>query len=100
MSSNILIYCILTRLLDLGLKRITEIIMNMAELSEMCVNNAIESYETGIIEKNQVFEWSEKLEVSQLEVSDLSIGINFKVSTCCNRFTIYKIMYGNCLWFF
>jgi phosphate transport system protein len=72
MSSNILIYCILTRLLDLGLKRITEIIMNMAELSEMCVNNAIESYETGIIKKNQVFEWSEKLQVLQLEVSDLA----------------------------
>jgi phosphate transport system protein len=72
MSSNILIYCILTRLLDLGLKRITEIIMNMAELSEMCVNKAIESYENGIVEKNQVFEWSEKLKVFQLEVSDLA----------------------------
>ncbi|HEX2406229.1 MAG TPA: PhoU domain-containing protein, partial [Nitrososphaeraceae archaeon] len=46
--------------------------MNMAELSEMCVNNAIESYETGIIKKNQVFEWSEKLQVLQLEVSDLA----------------------------
>jgi phosphate transport system protein len=46
--------------------------MNMAELSEMCVNKAIESYENGIVEKNQVFEWSEKLKVFQLEVSDLA----------------------------
>ena len=35
----------------MGLERITELIMNMAKLSEMCVINAIESYENGIIEK-------------------------------------------------
>jgi phosphate transport system protein len=68
----------LTRLLDLGLERITEIIMNMAKLSEMCVINAIESYENGIVEKNQVFEWSEKLKIFQLEVSDLATELIFR----------------------
>jgi phosphate transport system protein len=68
----------LTRLLDLGLERITERIMNMAKLSEMCVTNAIESYENGIVEKNQVFEWSEKLKVFQLEVSDLATELIFR----------------------
>jgi phosphate transport system protein len=52
--------------------------MNMAKLSEMCVTNAIESYENGIVEKNQVFEWSEKLKVFQLEVSDLATELIFR----------------------
>ena len=68
----------MTRLLDLGLERITEIIMNMAKLSEMCVINAIESYENGIVEKNQVFEWSEKLKIFQLEISDLATELIFR----------------------
>ena len=52
--------------------------MNMAKLSEMCVMNAIESYENGIITKNQVFEFSEKLKVFQLEVSDLATELIFR----------------------
>jgi len=62
----------LTRLIDTGLERLTKIIMDMAELSEMCVLNAIELYEKGIAKRTQIFEWSEKLKVSQSKVSDLS----------------------------
>ncbi len=62
----------MARLIDHGLERLTELIMNMAELSEMCVLNAIESYEKGIVNKTQIFEWSEKLKISQTEVSDLA----------------------------
>ena len=62
----------MARLIDHGLERLTELIMNMAELSEMCVLNAIESYEKGIVNKTQIFEWSEKLKISQTEVSDLT----------------------------
>ena len=46
--------------------------MDMAELSEMCVLNAIELYEKGIAKKTQIFEWSEKLKVSQSKVTDLA----------------------------
>ena len=46
--------------------------MDMAKLSEMCVISAIESYEKGIVEKTQIFEWSEKLKIFQLDVSDLA----------------------------
>lgn len=46
--------------------------MNMAELSEMCVLTAIESYEKGIVKKTQIFEWSEKLKISQSKVTDLA----------------------------
>ena len=62
----------MTRLLDRRLERLTEIIMDMAELSEMCVFNAIESYEKNIVKKPEIFEWSEKLKVSQSKVSDLA----------------------------
>jgi len=54
------------------LEHLTNIIMNMAELSEMCVLNAIESYEKGIVRKTQIFEWSEKLKISQSKVTDLA----------------------------
>lgn len=67
-----MIHCTLARLIDHGLEHLTELIMNMAELSEMCVLNAIESYEKGIVNKTQIFEWSEKLKVSQSKVADLA----------------------------
>ncbi|MGE0242690.1 MAG: phosphate uptake regulator PhoU [Nitrososphaeraceae archaeon] len=62
----------MARLIDKGLERLTKIIMNMADLSEMCVLNAIESYEKGIVNKTQIFEWSEKLKISQSKVTDLA----------------------------
>ena len=52
--------------------------MNMAKLSEMCVINAIESYEKGIVKKTQIFEWSEKLKVSQSEVADLATELSMR----------------------
>ena len=33
---------------------------------------------TGIVEKNQIFEWSEKLKIFQLEVSDLATELIFR----------------------
>ena len=65
----------MTRLLDLGIDRIHNIIMDMAKLSESCVFNAIESYKSGTPIKNQIFEWSEKLRVLQEEVADLAIEL-------------------------
>jgi len=52
--------------------------MNMGNLSEKCVMNAIESYENGIVTKNEIFQWSEKLKVFQLEVSDLATELIFR----------------------
>lgn len=65
----------LTRLLDLGLNRIRNIIMDMAKLSEHSVVTAIESYEKGKSTKKTIFEWSEQLRVLQYEVSDLAIEL-------------------------
>jgi len=65
----------LTRLLDLGIDRIHNIIMDMAKLSENSVLTAIESYEEGTRIKSQIFDWSEKLRTLQEEVADLAIEL-------------------------
>jgi phosphate transport system protein len=65
----------LTRLLDLGIDRIRNIIMDMAKLSENSVFTAIESYQESTLVKKQIFDWSEKLRVLQEEVSDLAIEL-------------------------
>jgi phosphate transport system protein len=65
----------LTRLLDLGIDRIQNIIMDMANLSEKSVTTAIESYEKGASTKKVIFEWSEQLRVLQDEVGDLAIEL-------------------------
>jgi len=65
----------MTRLLDFGIDRIRNIIMDMATLSEKSVRTAIVSYEKGSSARNQVFDWSEQLRMLQEEVSDLAIEL-------------------------
>jgi phosphate transport system protein len=60
----------LTRLLDIGLERIKNVIMDMAHLSEASVNAALDSYQKGITARSQIFEYSEKLRALQTEVTD------------------------------
>lgn len=65
----------LTRLLDLGLNRISNIIMDMANLSVRSVDTAIDSYEKGTGSEQQIFEWSEQLRVLQDEVAELAMEL-------------------------
>lgn len=65
----------MTRLLDLGIDRISNVIMDMAKISENSVFAAIESYQESTHIKKQIFDWSEKLRVLQEEVSDLAIEL-------------------------
>ena len=65
----------MTKLLDIGVDRIQNIIMDMAGLSERSVVTAIESYEKGTSVKKTIFDWSEQLRVLQEEVSDLAIEL-------------------------
>lgn len=65
----------MTRLLDLGIDRIRNIIMDMAELSERSVLTAIESYEKGTKTKRKIFEWSDQLRMLQDEVGDLAVEL-------------------------
>jgi hypothetical protein len=73
----------MTRLLDLGIDHIRNIIMDMAKLSENSVFTAIESNEKGIDVKRQIFEWSEILRVLQEEVGRSGNRIDSTLSACC-----------------
>jgi phosphate transport system protein len=48
------------------------LIMDMSNISRDSVNAALESYENGIMQRSQIFEYSEKLRVLQLEVADFA----------------------------
>lgn len=66
----------MTRLLDYGVDRISNLIMDMAELSVRSVDTAIELYADGASDKaRQVFEWSEQLRMLQDEVTDLAVEL-------------------------
>ena len=65
----------MTRLLDIGIEKIGNVIADMAKISENCIMNAIESYENGIENKEQIYEWSEKLRSMQDEVSDIAVEL-------------------------
>ena len=65
----------MTRLLDLGIDRIRNIVLDMAKLSEQSVFTSIDSYDKGTNVKKQIFEWSEKLRVLQDETADLAIEL-------------------------
>jgi phosphate transport system protein len=62
----------LPRLLDIGLDRIRNLIMDMSNISRDSVNAALESYEKGIMLRSQIFEYSERLRLLQLEVADFA----------------------------
>jgi hypothetical protein len=62
----------LARLLDIGLARITNLIIDMGHLSEELVNSALESYDKGTMLRSQIFEGSEKLRFLQIEVTDFA----------------------------
>lgn len=65
----------MTRLLDLGIDRISNIIMDMANLSVHSVDKAIESYEKGSGSIEQIFEWSEQLRMLQDETTELAVEL-------------------------
>src|SRR5271157_1955129 len=63
------------RLMEIGLERLTKMVLEMATLSEMTVNRAIESYSKGINVRDEVFASSDQLELLQDEVNDLATEI-------------------------
>jgi phosphate transport system protein len=60
----------MARLLDIGMDRVRNLIMDMSNISRDSVNAALESYEKGSMVRSQIFEHSEKLRLLQLEVAD------------------------------
>ena len=65
----------MTRLFDLGIKHIQQVVMDMSRISGDSVFRSIESYEKNVNVKEEIFEWSEMLSVIQDEVADLAIKL-------------------------
>lgn len=65
----------LTRLLDIGLTQLSNVIMDMANLSVKSVDTAIESFERGVDSKSLIFKWSEQLRVLQDEATELAVEL-------------------------
>ncbi|MCP8309049.1 MAG: phosphate signaling complex protein PhoU [archaeon] len=65
----------MARLLDLGMDKLTNMILDMAGLSEKAVATAIQAYTEGRDVRDEVFKWSEALRFLQDEVSELAIEL-------------------------
>ena len=65
----------MARLIDIGLERVSDILMDMANLSEKSVSAAIESYMTGKPRIEEIRSWSEEIRQLQDDVSELCVDI-------------------------
>ena len=65
----------MARLIDIGLERVSDILMDMANLSEKSVSAAIESYMTGKARIEEIRSWSEEIRQLQDDVSELCVDI-------------------------
>lgn len=65
----------MARLMDIGLEKLTNMVLDMAALSEKSVATSIESYSTGKNLSENIKMWSDQLGKMQDEVSDLSIEL-------------------------
>lgn len=63
------------RLMDLGLEKLTNLVLDMAKLSEKSVITALLSYMEGRDLKTEIFKWSEELRVLQDECSELAVEL-------------------------
>lgn len=61
--------------MDIGLERLSSMLMDMAVLSEKSVTTAIEAYEKGKNQMEEIHAWSEELRMVQEDVSELAVDI-------------------------
>jgi phosphate transport system protein len=64
----------MARLMDLGMDRLTNLLLDMGKLSEQTVSTAMEAYKTGK-SLQEVNNWSNKLKLLDDQVSDLAIEL-------------------------
>lgn len=63
------------RLMDIGLERLRNLVLDMAELSQNTVSTAIDAYSQGRDLRDRIYGWSEELRMLQDEVSELAVEI-------------------------
>ena len=65
----------MARLMDLGLEKLRNMVLDMAKLSENTVSTAIDAYVQGKDLRERIYNWSEELRMLQDEVSELAVEI-------------------------
>jgi len=65
----------LARLIDIGLERISDILMEMASLSEKSVSASIDAYIHGNAKPDEIRSWSDEIRQLQDDVSELAVDI-------------------------
>jgi phosphate transport system protein len=65
----------LPRLMDIGLERLRNMVLDMAELSQNTVSTAIDAFVQGRDLRERIYGWSEELRMLQDEVSELAVEI-------------------------
>ena len=65
----------MARLMDIGLEKLTKVLLDMAALSEKSVSSSIEAYDTGKRMTEQIKNWSDELRSLQGEVSELAFEL-------------------------
>jgi len=61
--------------MDIGLDRLRNMVLDMAELSQNTVTTAIDAYSQGRDLRDRIYGWSEELRMLQDEVSELAVEI-------------------------
>jgi len=61
--------------MDIGLERLRNMVLDMAELSQNTVTTAIDAYSQGRDLRDRIYNWSEELRMLQDEVSELAVEI-------------------------
>ena len=61
--------------MDIGLERLRNMVLDMAELSQNTVSTSIDAYSQGRDLRDRIYGWSEELRMLQDEVSELAVEI-------------------------
>jgi len=62
----------MARLMEQGLRQLTDLVMEMARVSERSVRTAVEAYATGRAVDGEIFGWAEELRLRKEEVGELA----------------------------
>ena len=65
----------MARLMDIGLEKLRNMVLDMAKLSEDTVSTAIDAYVQGKDLRDRIYGWSEELRILQDEVSELAVEL-------------------------
>src|SRR3989441_6982606 len=63
------------RLMDIGLEKLRNMVLDMAELSQNTVSTSIDAFVQGRDLRDRIYSWSEELRMLQDEVSELAVEL-------------------------